>query len=210
MSYESESVDDVVIPFDPRPGAQARKDAGVSLDDFYAYMPARSSFIFMPTREMWPSTSVDARLGPVPCLDANGQPDLDENGQQKTQPASKWIAQNRCVEQMTWAPGKPALIKDRLISDGGRIERPDVATLNLYKPPTIKQGDLLKAEPWTEHIRKVFGGDAKHIIFWLAHRVQRPHEKINHALVLGGKQGIGKDTLLESVRGISPRYHLST
>ena len=35
---------------------------------------------------------------------------------------------------------------------------------------------------------------------WCAHRVQRPHEKINHALVLGGKQGIGKDTLLEPVK----------
>ena len=35
---------------------------------------------------------------------------------------------------------------------------------------------------------------------WLAHRVQRPHEKINHALVLGGKHGIGKDTILEPVK----------
>src|SRR4029077_18748415 len=29
---------------------------------------------------------------------------------------------------------------------------------------------------------------------------QRPADKINHALVLGGKQGIGKDTLLEPVK----------
>ena len=29
-----------------------------------------------------------------------------------------------------------------------------------------------------------------HVIKWLAHRVQRPQEKINHALVLGGNQGI--------------------
>jgi hypothetical protein len=35
--------------------------------------------------------------------------------------------------------------------------------------------------------------------------VQRPQEKINHALVLGGNQGIGKDTLLEPVkRAIGP------
>jgi hypothetical protein len=33
---------------------------------------------------------------------------------------------------------------------------------------------------------------------WLAHRVQRPREKINHALVLGGQQGI--DTILEPVK----------
>jgi hypothetical protein len=35
---------------------------------------------------------------------------------------------------------------------------------------------------------------------WLAHRVQRPDDKINHALVLGGAQGIGKDTSLEPVK----------
>ena len=37
-------------------------------------------------------------------------------------------------------------------------------------------------------------------MLWLAHRVQRPYEKINHALVLGGKPGIGKDTILEPVK----------
>ena len=35
--------------------------------------------------------------------------------------------------------------------------------------------------------------------------MQRPQEKINHALVLGGPQGIGKDTLLEPAkRAVGP------
>jgi hypothetical protein len=46
----------------------------------------------------------------------------------------------------------------------------------------------------------VFGGDDDHIVKYLAHRVQRPQEKINHAFVFGGAQGIGKDTLLEPVK----------
>ena len=52
----------------------------------------------------------------------------------------------------------------------------------------------------------MFGkADAKHIVKWLAHRVQKPQDKINHALVLGGEQGIGKDTILEPVkRAIGP------
>ena len=37
---------------------------------------------------------------------------------------------------------------------------------------------------------------------WLAHRVQRPQEKINHALFLAGNQGIGKDTVLERRAGV--------
>jgi hypothetical protein len=38
------------------------------------------------------------------------------------------------------------------------------------------------------------------MIRWLAFKVQHPDIKINHALVMGGPQGIGKDTLLEPVK----------
>ena len=107
---------------------------------------------------------------------------------------------NRPVEQMTWAPGLPMIIRDRLISGGGWIERKGVSCFNLYRPPTIKPGNAAEAGPWLEHVHKVFPDDAEHIIKWLAHRVQRPDIKINHALVLGGDQGIGKDTILEPVK----------
>ena len=38
-----------------------------------------------------------------------------------------------------------------------------------------------------------------HLIKWFAHRRQRAHEKINHAVVLGGDFGIGKDTIVAPV-----------
>jgi hypothetical protein len=60
-----------------------------------------------------------------------------------------------------------------------------------------KAGDVA---PWLDLVEKVFPEEAEHIILWLAHRVQRPWEKINHALVLGGAPGIGKDTILEPVK----------
>jgi hypothetical protein len=60
---------------------------------------------------------------------------------------------------------------------------------------------VAQADPWINHIKSIYAeDDAAHIVRWLAHRVQRPAEKINHALVLGGAQGIGKDTLLEPVK----------
>ena len=172
---------------------------GVSLDDFHAFMPTHS-YIFAPTGEMWPSSSVNARIPPVPLVEENGAPLVDEKGKQKTVRANSWLDEHRPVEQATWAPGLPVLIHDRLISDGGWIERSKVTCFNLYRPPTIKLGDTGQAGTWREHLAKVFGEDAMHIIQWLAHRVQRPHEKINHALVLGGAQGVGKDTLLEPVK----------
>ena len=61
-------------------------------------------------------------------------------------------------------------------------------------------GNALEADLWLDHVHKVYPDSAEHIIRWLAHRVQRPAEKINHALVLGGSQGIGKDTLLEPAK----------
>ena len=42
---------------------------GVSLNDFHAYMP-QHSYIFAPTREMWVASSVNARVHPIPVLNA--------------------------------------------------------------------------------------------------------------------------------------------
>jgi hypothetical protein len=91
---------------------------------------------------------------------------------------SKWLDQKKPVEQMTWAPGLPMLIPDRLVSDGGWIERNKVTCFNLYRPPIIVAGNAAKAERWLDHVQKVFGDNADHIVKWLAHRVQCPQDKI--------------------------------
>jgi hypothetical protein len=83
--------------------------------------------------------------------------------------------------------------------------RNGVACFNLYREPTLGSGDASKAGPWIKHIRRVYPDDADHLISYFAHRVQRPQEKINHGIVLGGKPGIGKDTILEPVkRAVGP------
>jgi hypothetical protein len=177
----------------------------VTLDDFYAYMPMHN-YIYTPSREPWPGSSVNARIPPIPVFDKFGNPVLNKKGEQEEISASAWLDQSRPVEQMTWAPGLPMIIRDRLVSAGGWIERKGVSCFNLYRPPEIKIGDATQVEPWLTHVRNVYGEQqVQHIILWLAHRVQRPQEKINHALVLGGAQGIGKDTLLEPVkRAVGP------
>jgi hypothetical protein len=177
----------------PQPAVKANGKAvpagaveGVSLHDFYAYMPSHS-YIFAPTGEMWPAISVNSRVPPVTIGD-------------KTISPSTWLDRNKPVEQMTWAPGRPKLIPNRLIAEGGWIARNGVSTFNLYRPPTMQPGDATKAGRWIDHVRHLYGDDANRIIKWLAHRVQRPEVKINHALVLGGAQGIGKDSILVPVK----------
>lgn len=49
-------------------------------------------------------------------------------------------------------------------------------------------------------MHRLFPNDANHIIKWFAFRIQYPGEKINHALVIGGGQGIGKDLILAPLR----------
>lgn len=172
---------------------------GVALTDFSAYLPMHQ-YIYQPTRETWPAASVNARVEPVPAIDQDGEPILDSQGRQEMQPASAWLDRNRAVVQMTWAPGEPMLIEGRLVANGGWILKEGVTAFNLYQPPSIKHGDASKARPWLRHVFKIYGKDARHIVQYLAFKVQRPQDKINHALLLGGGQGIGKDTLLEPVK----------
>jgi len=160
---------------------------GVSLDDFYAYMPMHN-YIFVPTRSMWPAGSINARIPPIPTPSG------------RDMQAATWLDQRKPVEQMTWAPGLPMIIRDRLVQDGGWIDRKGVSCFNQYLPPTITGGDPSKAGPWLDHIQYIYPNDTDHIVKWFAHRVRHPEEKINHSLVFSGKPGIGKDTLVEPVK----------
>jgi hypothetical protein len=186
--------------------AEPQAGEGVSLDDFYAYMP-QHNYIFAPSRELWPASSVNARVQSVPMLGADGKPVFDHRGKKKMISANAWLDRHQAVEQMTWAPGLPMLLPNRLISEGGWIDRNGVTCFNLYRAPTVELGNAAEADRWLDHVYRVFGNDTDHIVKWLAHRVQRPQEKINHALVFGGQQGIGKDTLLEPVKDAVGRWN---
>jgi hypothetical protein len=92
----------------------------------------------------------------------------------------------------------PMIIANRLIALGGWIERNGVRVFNLYRPPTIRRG--AKAGRRIDHLHRIYPEGGAHITKWLAYRIQRPAEKINHALLLSGPQGIGKGTLLKPVK----------
>jgi hypothetical protein len=170
-----------------------------TLEDLCSYAPSRAC-IYLPCKSSWPNASVDDRLPRMPMLQPDGTPLLNRRGGVTTIPASIWLAQNRSVETLTWDPGQPEFIRDRLAVDGGYVDKPGATTLNFYRPPpAVAYGDATQATRWVEHWYALYPGDAEHIIAWLACRVQRPGEKINHALVLGGAPKIGKDTLLEAV-----------
>src|SRR5258706_9705326 len=78
---------DRIVEDESAQAASEAENIGVALEDFHAYMPAHS-YIFTPSREMWPASSVNARIPPIPIGE-------------KTMPANAWLDRNKPVEQMT-------------------------------------------------------------------------------------------------------------
>ena len=152
---------------------------GSSPKDFYCHLPT-NTFIYRATHDMWPPSTINGRFG---------------SG------AANKLQRNRGVEQATWAPGFPPLIRDKLIANGAWVSEPGTSCFNLYRPPLPNRaGDKDKTGPWLDHLKKEFPDDWEHIRNWFAYRVQHPEVKINHCIVMGGDPGTGKDTLIAGVR----------
>ena len=170
----------------PREAPPSRNTLPVS--DFIAFSPDHT-YIHRATGETWTSTAVNARVMPVKI-----------GGGKKELAANVWLDRNDAVEQRTWAPGEPQVIENKLVAEGGFFAKQGARVFNVYKPPYIIAATSREIGFWRDRLYALWPDEADHIERWLAHRAQRPGEKINHALVLGGKQGIGKDALLEPLK----------
>jgi hypothetical protein len=152
--------------------------------DFWAHLPSHK-YINTVTRELIP---VDALNG-----------SLKRFGDSLGMKPAQWLDMMRAVQQMSWQPEYPEIIEGMVSVDG--VLKPDAKgkIYNLYRPSdaVATEGD---ATPWLEHVRSIYPDEADHLLRWMAFRIQHPGRKINHAVVLGGNQGIGKDWMLEPVR----------
>ena len=180
------TIDDVIRTAVDEPEEPERARKWIVKEDFWAHGPS-NKYIYSPTGDLWVPESVNKRVRAVPI------------GGSATQRPTEWLSQRRSVQQTTWAPGEPEIIEDRLIGVNGWFEKQGARVYNYYRAPTTEGGDPTKAGRWLDHVKMVYPDDWEHVVAWLAQRVQRPGVKINHALVLGGRSGIGKDTILEPV-----------
>ena len=181
--------------------AEMKKEGGdtfsggkTRLDAFIAF-PPENRFLHMPTGVWWTKDGVNAHLKPVP---------IGANSEVK---AATWLMRNRAVQQVSWLPGQPRIVRDRGFDSSGQWQTmPGHRILNTWQPATPLPGEARLATPWLDHLQELYPEHWEHLLHWLAHRVQRPGEKVNHAIVLGGGPGIGKDTLLEPVvQAVGPR-----
>jgi hypothetical protein len=163
-------------------------DQANALAKFWAHLPS-GKMIYESTREMWSAGSLDKHIRRVKDAMTMEGPGML---------ASTWLSQNRFVKSMGWAPGELMIIEDKVLTNDGWLRSPGDKTFNRYVPPDIEhiQGDVSK---WLDHIKFIYPKEADHIVRWCAHRVQRPGDKVNHALDFLGPPGIGKDTILVPV-----------
>jgi len=107
------------------------------------------------------------------------------------------------VEGSTWLPGQGELIEDLYASKDGFFPIEGVQMFNTFRPGPVADVSLApQAMPWVEHIKRLWPETIEHEYFfdYCAHMIQKPEEKANGAIVVSGKQGIGKDAALLPVR----------
>lgn len=112
------------------------------------------------------------------------------------------VENDQFVEGSTWWPGQPQIIRDQFVDANGYYPARGRRIYNMFKPVPEPHGDPTQAQPWLDHVKKLWPDPRDHELFFnfAAHTVQRPEEKIHCGIVLSGKQGIGKDSALQPVR----------
>lgn len=134
----------------------------------------------------------------------------DDKGKLKHVPPA--VAINRVesgltVEDSTWWPGQPQFIQNRVTTGHGLMDLKGAVLFNSYRPPPEPDGDPERADRWLDHVARLVpdATERKHLLSYFAHMVQKPGEKANHGVLIGGPQGIGKDTLLQpTVHAVGP------
>ena len=110
----------------------------------------------------------------------------------------------------TWFLKNPKTIKvDGLIclfgETGNPVNRTGVVLWNIWRDPCVilpSEATKEDVEPWLELLDYLIHDrdEKEHLMNWFAWLLKFPQVKINHALLLSGKHGIGKDMLINFLR----------
>ena len=117
-------------------------------------------------------------------------------------------SRRRFVAAPTYRPNAPLLVAE---GRDGRM----VTCINTYVPSglILPEGEVGDDEvrPWLGHLEYLIPDPVyrNHLLGWMAFTLRYPQVKINHAPIIGGVEGVGKDSALEPVlRGVG-RHNVS-
>lgn len=166
-------------------GGWVPKTGQVPIERFVYFAPG-NNYVYQPTGTFWPAESVNAS---ATYVNVDGQ---------IVRPTD-WLKENKTVTSMTSDPIIEDVISEGVdYRDGEFIENEGACLYNAYRKPTAIPGDPRHAGPYFEHVHRLMpcAGDADQFLDYMAHRVQRPGEKPRFAIMMGGEQGVGKDTAI--------------
>jgi hypothetical protein len=157
----------------------------------FAYIQSDDCYFDMTTRQELARGVFNALFRHVRCQSIHNirqrvQSSIyyDERRQDRGAPA---------LAAVTFAAGEDVLVSRDGIVYGNRWTnaRPDVSASD-----KIADHDV---EPWLEHCRSLIADDVEldHILDAMAFKIQHPNIKINHAILIGGDEGAGKDTMFQ-------------
>jgi hypothetical protein len=151
--------------------------------DKWAYIQDDDAYFNMDDRRAMTRSTFNATYRHVGCLSIhNGRKieasvSYDENRQAKGA---------KSLSGITYAAGSSVLVTREGLVYGNRWRD---------QRPLPVPGDV---SPWLRHVERMIPDavERRHFLSVLAHKVQFPSIKINHAILLGGNHGSGKDTLM--------------
>lgn len=119
-------------------------------------------------------------------------------GRERQQRPSDTVGSRRLtvVDDSTWAPGYPTVIKGMMMGPGGLEKLRGGRLYNAYRAPKIDAPKKGTPDVWLNLVRFLFPEQAEFFIDCCAHMVQHPEEKLGTGFVLSGGQGTGKDTII--------------
>ena len=156
----------------------------------FAYIQDDDAYFDMIDRNELSRSAFNALFRHVSCKSihkgSNGQGrrieasvSFDENRQQYGAPA---------IKGLTYAAGETVLCtrEGEVYGNRWKDSRPNLSGV---RPSNIDQ--------WLDHVEKLIPDDREreHILNVMAYKLQHPESKINHAILHGGTQGCGKDTM---------------
>ena len=170
----------IIAEVEQRELARIKKD---ELHDFFAYVETDDAYFDLAFRRLKKRKTFDAlyrhldtrsNFGKSPRINAGIW--FDEN---------RFARGGKVLEGLTYAPGESVLVSENGLVYGNRW---------VDGRPTGKAGDIT---PWLELFERVVPDDTErnHMMDVMAFKAQHPSKKINHALLIIGAPGIGKDTI---------------
>lgn len=174
-----------------------RKEAGrlekAEWFERFAYIQSDDSYFDMVTRRETPRNVFNALFRHVECKSVHGA----ARGKKPRVQASVYFDERRqeygakALIGVTYAAGEDVLVaRDGLVYGNRWVN----ARPGMSESDTILDDDI---QQWLDHCSVLVPEteELEHILDVMAHKVQHPNIKINHAVLHGGDEGCGKDTM---------------